>query len=115
MSKLSEYSKFDNLEDSDDERDTEIRDISSVGRATVQGGTGIVSSNNANPVLRDQRMATKQGSERGRYVFECGGRKIYEWEQNLEGKFIFLESVGTSKIARLLSHLQKFEVFFSQK
>ena len=29
---------------------------------------------------------TKEGSESGRYVFEHQGRKIYEWDQNLDGK-----------------------------
>jgi hypothetical protein len=28
---------------------------------------------------------TKKGSEAGRYVFEHQGRKVYEWDQNLDG------------------------------
>ena len=28
---------------------------------------------------------TKKNDDDGRYVFECDGRKIYEWEQSLEG------------------------------
>ena len=29
---------------------------------------------------------TKKGSEIDRYVYEVDGRKIYEWDQNLEGE-----------------------------
>jgi hypothetical protein len=37
----------------------------------------------ASPAPVRTRMTKKKDD--GRYVFECNGRKIYEWEQNLEG------------------------------
>jgi len=37
------------------------------------------------PVL--MQKITKMGSEEGRYVYECNGKTVYEWEQSLEGNY----------------------------
>ena len=113
MSKLSEYSKFDNLDDYDDDSDnsfttpsTSINSASSKvqsDRCSTQSSTSDTNKVNVTATPEDAkgtmntcsnspygnitpRAVTKPGSEPGRYVFECNGRTIYEWDQSLEGK-----------------------------
>ena len=111
MSKLSDYSKFDNLPDDSDEdshasgsgvdSSVSVRDESAAvssaagsaaaaaattARSTAPTSTGSASA--AAPAAPApapiQTKMTKKNDD-GRYVFECNGRKIYEWDQNLEG------------------------------
>jgi hypothetical protein len=83
MSRLKDYSKFDKLLDSDDEN--ECRAITQDKATTSRPGS------NQSPHLHSQQglepvSLTKAGSEKGRYMFEYQGRKIYEWDQTLDGK-----------------------------
>ena len=77
MSRLSDYSKFDHLEDSDEEEGPSLPQQAAVplgGDATTAGEA-------------DVALATsRKDPTTGRYVFEYGGNKVYEWEQSLEGK-----------------------------
>ena len=94
MSRLSDYSKFDHIDSDSDESQNGKED----SKTTFSGGTGMKKGSMA-PVDSDiqktllaqsstnsEISVTKQGSEIDRYVYEYEGRKIYEWDQNLEGK-----------------------------
>ncbi len=90
MSRLIDYSKFDRLVDSDDDEK----------ECTTSEPVTVVTSNpshdthhqpvpsSSQPVFQQAKpvRVTKTGSEKGRYIYEHQGRKIYEWEQNLEGE-----------------------------
>jgi hypothetical protein len=67
MSKLTEYAKFDKLCERDDEQMDAMRNP----------------RNSVEPPV--SQTVTKQGSEEGRYIYECNGQKVYEWSQTLEG------------------------------
>ena len=69
MSKLSDYSKFDHLDDSDEEEGQS-------SQAAQKDGVVVA------PVV----ATTRKDPTTGRFVFEFGGNTIYEWEQSLEGK-----------------------------
>ena len=88
MSKLSEYSKFDHLllddGDDDDARAGAAKHAatpSAVGPAPTPGVDATLDPTGT--CIRTKM--TKKNDDDGRYVFECDGRKIYEWEQSLEG------------------------------
>lgn len=115
MSRLSDYSKFDHMIDSDDDEDhgnavesldndggtdATIRASPIVEQGTRTGGSDMnssitISSNPTESSVVDggvgtgsmgRMMAmTKKDNESGRYIFEFNGQKIYEWEQGLEG------------------------------
>jgi len=42
------------------------------------------------PIART--ASVKEGSEVGRYVYSCNGRKIYEWEQSLEEVNLYIDA-----------------------
>jgi len=75
MSRLSDYSKFDHLEDGDSIT-SDSKDIKNLSKNQFKQ-----ESINSKPV-----GVTKKGSIPGRYIFEYNGRKIYDWEQTLDGK-----------------------------
>lgn len=75
MSKLSDYSKFDHLDESasdEGEQDSAIKNATNVPLTTTT-----------------QAGVMRKNDENGRYVFEYGGKPIYEWEQNLEDVIIY--------------------------
>lgn len=75
MSKLSDYSKFDNLDDDDSNSSDEgVQDIAT--SKPVEKIDNVIQSGGI----------TKKGSTPGRYIFEYNGHKIYEWEQSLDGE-----------------------------
>jgi len=78
MTSLNNYSKFDHMDEddstsSDEQLQAEEPQPISQPQAQLQ----------PQPLMTQ----TKKGSEEGRYVFEYQGRKIYEWDQNLDGEF----------------------------
>lgn len=96
MSKLSDYSKFDHLPDDSDEdsnagssgRGGTFRGQSvAVSSASGPAGAAPTSTSSASTTAAPAPIQTKmtKKNDDGRYVFECNGRKIYEWDQNLEG------------------------------
>ena len=86
MSRLSDYAKFDNIIDSDDERENQDSTVST--KLTVGSSRSAckdqTKTGNASTGMIGQ---TKAGSEAGRYIFEVNGQKVYEWDQSLEGRF----------------------------
>jgi hypothetical protein len=90
MSRLIDYSKFDRLVDSDDEKECTTSAPVTVATSRPSHDT----HHQPVPLSPSQHVfqqakpvrVTKTGSEKGRYIFEHQGRKIYEWEQNLEGE-----------------------------
>ncbi len=96
MSRLSEYSKFDHI-DSDEEESN--REISVPGAVNETRGVGKAAPNNDNvPSIAAATPSLSRGSTKksavndGRYIFECGGKKIYEWEQSLEEVTIYIDA-----------------------
>mmetsp|Transcript_4122 Transcript_4122/g.8780 ORF Transcript_4122/g.8780 Transcript_4122/m.8780 type:complete len:240 (+) Transcript_4122:163-882(+) len=112
MSKLSEYSKFDHIDE--EEEDSSV-DGNAVAAASSSGCGK--SSSSASPTRRSDNDAARAGhsastsstctqqqqrqpsrtamtkkGEDGRYVFECDGRKVYEWEQNLEEVNMYIDA-----------------------
>lgn len=101
MSRLNDYSKFDKLVDSDDEEahaktELDAPDVVAASSSSSAAATGVSidsrpkhtppSSIPLHVVPQPTTVGmTKAGSEKGRYIFEHEGRKIYEWEQSLEG------------------------------
>mmetsp|Transcript_14099 Transcript_14099/g.40442 ORF Transcript_14099/g.40442 Transcript_14099/m.40442 type:complete len:230 (+) Transcript_14099:332-1021(+) len=98
MSKLSEYSKFDRIDDSDDDVSSGGRGesagdghvASSVGSAVGAAPTSAAAAAAAVPAPIRTKMTKK--NDDGRYIFECNGIKIYEWEQSLEEVNMYIEA-----------------------
>jgi hypothetical protein len=80
MSKLSDYSKFDHLDDSSDEEE-EI--LPKQEAPAIQEQTAVSAIHEQAP-----DAATRKDPDTGRYVFEYRGTKVYEWEQSLEGTLL---------------------------
>jgi hypothetical protein len=85
MSKLSDYSKFDHLNVSDDETD-EASETAVVAAAHAQS-----SSPSSTPSSTTGRTK-KHPTEQNRYIFEYSGQKVYEWEQSLEEVTIYIDA-----------------------
>jgi hypothetical protein len=81
MSKLSEYSKFDHLVDSDDE--DENNQVLEQPLEALQF-----------PACQSR---TRKDESTGRYVFEYNGTKIYEWEQTLEEVNLYIQPPSGTK------------------
>ncbi len=81
MSKLSDYSKFDHLDESSEEENE--------GAPTT---TPAIHEQQQQQQQQQQEVepiaTTRKDPKTGRYVFEYGGTTIYEWEQSLEGAFL---------------------------
>lgn len=114
-----DYSRFDNLVDSDDEDEAgggmtgriegvngvevsaeeqqRAMEMEAAGMMEQQaaGGGGMVNMVEApaSTIPSDKKPVTKtkEGTEKGRYKFEYQGRTIYEWEQSLEEVNLYVE------------------------
>ena len=91
MSKLSDYSKFDHLDVSDDETDEASSAVmpSSAASPSPQPQPVPTSSKRAQSI---KGITTKHPTEQNRYIFEFGGQKVYEWEQSLEEVTIYIDA-----------------------
>jgi len=87
MSKLADYSKFDNLDsDSEDENDTS-------SSATATKAKSATSSSNkpaAPPPPAIQGITKKHPTISDRYIFTYNNQTIYEWEQSLDEVTIYI-------------------------
>lgn len=94
MSKLSDYSKFDHLED-DDSDDDEKQGTPPPQQQEDQQAARVPASHEQQQQQEEQPEATtRKDPKTGRYVFEYGGTPIYEWEQSLEGAW---ETYGAAR------------------
>ena len=88
MSKPIDYSKFDNIGDSDCDNENENQKHSIQNHQ--QSPSPLPSPPSTNPLTPS--TMTKRDPSTGRYIFECNNRKIYEWEQSLEEVNIYIET-----------------------
>lgn len=112
MSKLCDYSKFDNL-DSDSESSGNNNDNDCRGNnppdeidSTASLEPGKMPQQQQQKQSQEARMnVTKKGSEEGRYIFECNGRKVYEWEQSLEEVNIYIDAPPNTSASALVCNI----------
>ena len=113
MSAMVDYSKWDNLDDSDDDAaapaepsaapaapDEAVQATPAIQERTVPDGAQIATSReaagpeghvmDAKGEVRSVGSLTPKGSEKGRYQFKHEGRVIYEWDQSLEDVNIYI-------------------------
>jgi hypothetical protein len=85
MSKLSDYSKFDHLDEDDlDEEPTQQQPV-------VASASPSLAPASTDPAPAAPAGATTRKDETtGRYVFEYNGNPIYEWEQTLDDVTIYI-------------------------
>ena len=89
MSKLSDYSKFDHLDDvSDDETDQALASAAVSTSAAPAVATAAAASISPSTKGRTKKHPTEQN----RYIFEFAGQKVYEWEQSLEEVTIYIDA-----------------------
>eukprot|EP00550_Attheya_septentrionalis_P003069 CAMPEP_0198283106 /NCGR_PEP_ID=MMETSP1449-20131203/2787_1 /TAXON_ID=420275 /ORGANISM="Attheya septentrionalis, Strain CCMP2084" /LENGTH=207 /DNA_ID=CAMNT_0043979609 /DNA_START=136 /DNA_END=759 /DNA_ORIENTATION=+ len=91
MSKLTDYSKFDNLDSDDDgEGASSSGDAALVGTAAPQ----------------QLQVHTRKDPITGRYVYECNGQKVYEWDQSLEEVNIYVTAPPNVKASSIMCHIK---------
>ena len=81
MSKLSDYSKFENLKDSDDEKDS-----SETNREHQHNENSLP----VPPPTESSLFAITKNETNGRWVFSYKGNKVYEWEQTLDDVSVYV-------------------------
>lgn len=79
-----DYSKWDNIDDSDSEADQ------------VEEESIMPPQQQSQQQHFESSVVTKKGGEKGRYRCEYGGRLIYEWDQNLEEVNIYVNAPSSS-------------------
>ena len=93
MSKLSDYSKFDHIDDVSSSDDDETDKVIPVAAATSSAQPSpINNSNNNNNNNNNNGRTKKHPTEPNRYIFEYSGQKVYEWEQSLEEVTIYIDA-----------------------
>ena len=108
MSKPIDYSKFDNIHDSDSDGDGDGEESESIqNEATTNTPTSTTTVTPAVTVTAPTpMMATRQDSETGRYIFECNGHKVYEWDQNLEEVNLYIAAPRRTRAAEFQINIQ---------
>lgn len=84
MSKLSDYSKFDHIDDVSSSDDDETDKVIPVAAAAP--------SQSAQPINNNIGRTKKHPTEPNRYIFEYSGQKVYEWEQSLDEVTIYIDA-----------------------
>lgn len=101
MSKLSDYSKFDNIDDGDSSSEEgasappERRPPQPQQQLAPPAAPAPFPQHQGQqlpPAAAPAKIGTTRKTDEGRYVFEVDGRKIYEWEQSLEEVNIYLDA-----------------------
>ncbi|KAL7452064.1 hypothetical protein ACHAWC_004483 [Mediolabrus comicus] len=87
MSKLSDYSKFDHIDDVSSSDDDETDKVFPVAAATSSAQPSPINNSNNN-----NGRTKKHPTEPNRYIFEYSGQKVYEWEQSLEEVTIYIDA-----------------------
>uniref|UniRef100_A0A7S1UPZ0 CS domain-containing protein n=1 Tax=Grammatophora oceanica TaxID=210454 RepID=A0A7S1UPZ0_9STRA len=101
MSKLSDYSKFDHLVDSDDEEEERTTTTKTAPDATGHEPQSTQTSPPAPGVPAD-RSVTRKDPKTGRYIFEHNGHTVYEWEQSLEDVTMYIPTPPGTTGSKLL-------------
>jgi CS domain len=106
MSKLSDYSKFDHLEDSDEDNAT-LEDIQQQRPQVATAAPSSVAAVSPLPAAVHRRHP----GIANRFIFEYSGTAIYEWEQSLSEVVLYVPAppvVNNGKIVCTISahHLQ---------
>jgi len=98
MSRLTDYSKFDRIVDTDDEDDEHgERRINDEVQASTTPASSIPPSS-AHPTRETEATAMASGMTRkhptipNRYIFSHTGQKVYEWEQSLEEVILYIDA-----------------------
>ena len=92
MSKLSEYSKFDRLEEEEEDEDDSKKDPPTNFSSSSSSTSVIATPSPADKVVPSNAAAIMRRNEsNGRFVFEYKGRAIYEWEQKLDDVTIYVK------------------------
>jgi hypothetical protein len=107
MSKLSDYSKFDHLNENDDESVEEEKQAKPTTPAAAsndgshhptQAPTQAPSQQQQQQqqqqhqkTPQDQGAVMRKDERTGRFAFEYNGKKIYEWEQSLDDVTIYVD------------------------
>lgn len=104
MSKLADYSKFDHIDENENNSEGE-EEVSSDKRQTVSSSSGAAPSAHLNPQGIQTNAAIsslgqnpssssgasmRKSDKKGRYVYEYNGQPIYEWEQTLEEVILYI-------------------------
>jgi hypothetical protein len=91
MSKLTDYSKFDQLDSSDEEEEVihqEQQPEQPRAQAHPNGPLSASKTPSTTGIMR-------KNEDNGRYAFEFNGQTIYEWEQTLEDVTIYVKPPPT--------------------
>ena len=92
MSKLVDYSKFDNIIDSDDESDTNHAVAARQSASASSAVSAIAPSPTTSPTAASAGVTRKHPSQPSRYIFTHSDRKIYEWEQSLDDVTVYIDA-----------------------
>jgi len=98
MSKLSEYSKFDHIDES-------VVDESESPPALKPSELPLQPQPLASPLVPAKIGATRKTNE-GRYIFEVDGREIYEWEQSLEEVNIYIKAPPGVRASQIICDMR---------
>ena len=106
MSRLTDYSKFDRIVDTDDDDDEqdEIRSNDDSELASTTPASSILSSSTHITTADSDETEAKKTARAGggltqkhpampnRYIFSHAGQKVYEWEQSLEDVILYIDA-----------------------
>lgn len=88
MSKLSDYSKFDHLDEEEEEASSSP--VEAIPTKNAETAAGNVSASTPRHNKDEAASAMRKNPETGRYIFEHGGQTIYEWEQTLDDVSLYI-------------------------
>ena len=95
MSKLSDYAKFDHLDDESDEDYDDNEDMTlPIGlQQRQQIEPPLATSSSVTPVSPPSTVATMYKDETtGRYTFLYDGTQVYQWEQTMDDVTIYVKA-----------------------
>jgi hypothetical protein len=114
MSKLSDYSKFDHLQDSDDDTDVLVAQQNQPPAAVVAKNRTAPTTGGANVVVPSQSpvittppppspaaaVHRRRSPTSNRFVFEYAGTAVYEWEQSLSEVVLYIPAPPAAAVGR---------------
>jgi hypothetical protein len=93
MSKLTDYSKFDHLDENDDESVEKEKQVTPTPATASNDGSHQPpqQQQQQQKTPQDQGAVMRKDERTGRFAFEYNGNKIYEWEQSLDDVTIYVD------------------------